>query len=260
MPKHRNLLSKYLLNQHADIRSLSPGAIILLLTMHDIEGMRASVGLPSSLVPYFTNNSINSHTELRTCMDAMADNVRVRPNRIANCRLNYAQIIKDGIQDLSYQARTQSLPGELLGELQGLLTGSTHRVARARVVASKYLDRLITSFPSLMCDPPLVYSILEVLTLLRRSCEGEFVDEVCLVFMRVIITEACSPQYNPIYEFHSDRVDITLQLPDDYKIRDEILVNLQRNSSRWFELALSRAPMELRSTLQVCPFTCATPS
>lgn len=149
-------------------------------------------------------------------MDAMADN-----------------IIKDGIQDLSYQARTQSLPGELLGELQGLLTGSTHRVARARVVASKYLDRLITSFPSLMCDPPLVYSILEVLTLLRRSCEGEFVDE-----------------YNPIYEFHSDRVDITLQLPDDYKIRDEILVNLQRNSSRWFELALSRAPMELRSTLQ----------
>jgi hypothetical protein len=58
-------------------------------------------------------------------------------------------------------------------------------------------------------------------------------------------------QYNPVYEFHSDRVDITLQLPDDYKIRDEILLNLQRNSAKWFELALSRAPMELQSTLQV---------
>jgi len=85
-----------------------------------------------------------------------------------------------------------------------------------------------------MCNPPLVFSILEVLTLLRRSCEGEYVDE-----------------YNPTYEFHSDRMDITLQLPDDYKIRDEILVNLQRNSSQWFELGLSRAPMELQSTLQV---------
>ena len=95
-----------------------------------------------------------------------------------NLWLNYAQIIRDAIQDLSYQARTQSLPGELLGELQSLLTGSTHRVSRARVVASKYLDRLITSFPSLMCDPPLVFSILEVLTLLRRACEGEFLDEV----------------------------------------------------------------------------------
>jgi hypothetical protein len=58
-------------------------------------------------------------------------------------------------------------------------------------------------------------------------------------------------QYNPVYEFHSDRVNITLQLPDDYKIRDEILLNLQRNSAKWFELALSRAPMELQSTLQV---------
>ena len=46
------------------------------------------------------------------------------------------------------------------------------------MVASKYLDRLITSFPSLMCDPPLVFSILEVLTLLRRACEGELLDEV----------------------------------------------------------------------------------
>ena len=82
MPKHRNLLSRYLQYQHTDIRTLSPGAIILLLTMHDVEGMRASVGLPSSLVPYFTNYSINSHTELRTCMDAIADKVRVRPNRM----------------------------------------------------------------------------------------------------------------------------------------------------------------------------------
>lgn len=88
------------------------------------------------------------------------------------------QIITDAIQDLNHQGQTQSLPGELLGELQVLLTGSTHRVAKARVVASKYLDRLITFFPSLMCNPPLVFSILEVLTLLRRSCEGEYLDEV----------------------------------------------------------------------------------
>lgn len=29
-----------------------------------------------------------------------------------------------------------------------------------------------------MCDPPLVFAILEVLTLLRRACENEFTDEV----------------------------------------------------------------------------------
>ena len=88
------------------------------------------------------------------------------------------QIITDAIQDLNHQARTQSLPGELLGVLRVLLTSSTHRVAKARAVASKYLHRLIMFFPSLMCDPPLVFSILEVLTLLRRSIEGEYLDEV----------------------------------------------------------------------------------
>ena len=88
------------------------------------------------------------------------------------------QIITDAIQDLNHKARTQSLPGELLAELQVLLVSSTHRVAKARTVASKYLHRLVTFFPSLMCDPSLVFSILEVLTLLRRSCEGEYVDEV----------------------------------------------------------------------------------
>jgi phosphatidylinositol 4-kinase len=95
-----------------------------------------------------------------------------------NSQPNNVQIITDAIQDLNHQARTQSLPGELPRELQVLLTSSTHRVAKARAVASKYLHRLITFFPSLMCDPPLVFSILEVLTLLRRSCEGEYVDEV----------------------------------------------------------------------------------
>ncbi len=40
-----------------------------------------------------------------------------------------------------------------------------------------------------MCDPPLVFSILEVLTLLRRSCEGEYVDEVC---PRLLLHVSCS--------------------------------------------------------------------
>ena len=58
-------------------------------------------------------------------------------------------------------------------------------------------------------------------------------------------------QYNPIYDFHSDRSGITLQLTDSYQIRKEILGQLKRNANNWFELALGRAPMELQSTLQV---------
>ena len=70
------MLNKYLPYHHAEVRTLSPGEIILLLAMHDVEGLRAASGLPSSLVLYFTNSSINSRTELSACMESMADKVR----------------------------------------------------------------------------------------------------------------------------------------------------------------------------------------
>lgn len=104
-----------------------------------------------------------------------------------------------------------------------------------------------------MCDPILVFAILEVLTLLQRSCENEYIDEVCLCALGSRITVLINKcfQYNPVYEFHSDRSGITLQLTDSYLVRNEILGQLKRNANTWFELALGRAPMELQSTLQV---------
>ncbi|KAH7889620.1 hypothetical protein F5I97DRAFT_1934490 [Phlebopus sp. FC_14] len=214
--KHRAYLIRHLPLRSSEIRSLSTGQVIFALTMHDIETMRSAAGLPSSLVSYFTNASLNGRTGLNSCMEAIAE-----------------KVIRVCISDLNTQASEQTLPIQLSQELRNLLICSTHRIGRARDVAAKYLNRLITSFPSLMCDPTLVYAILECLTLLRRACENEFTDE-----------------YNPMYEFHSERTGITLQLTDDYKVRNEILEQLKRNANSWLELALSRAPIELQSTLQ----------
>ncbi|RDB21005.1 Phosphatidylinositol 4-kinase stt4 [Hypsizygus marmoreus] len=214
--KHRSLLTKHISLRAGDIRYLSSGQIIFALTMHDIESMRSATGLTSSLVSYFINDSINEHPGLSACMDSIAE-----------------KVIRGCIADLNSQASQQVLPQCLSSELRALLIYSTHRIEKARDIASKYLNRLITSFPSLMCDPPLVFAILEVLTLLRRSCENEFIDE-----------------YNPVYEFHSERTGITLQLTDNYETRNEILGQLYRNANSWFELALGRAPIELQSTLQ----------
>jgi phosphatidylinositol 4-kinase len=161
IPKHRTLLTQRMPQHGHEIRALSSGQVIFLLTMHDIENMRSAAGFPSMLMTYFTNSALAKYTGLATCMEATAE-----------------KVMRDSIYELTLQAREQSLPDHLSNELQALLVGSTHRVARARDVAAKYLNKLITSFPSLMCDPPLVFAILEVLTLLRRACENEFIDEV----------------------------------------------------------------------------------
>ncbi|KZT09606.1 atypical/PIKK/PI4K protein kinase [Laetiporus sulphureus 93-53] len=213
---HRLLLAKYIPLRISEIRSLLPGQIVFLLAMHDMESMRSAGGLPSSVVSYFINNGLNKNTALSACVDSVAE-----------------KIIQGCITDLNSQAARQALPRALPEELRSLLVCSTHRIAKARDIASRYLNRLITSFPSLMCDPPLVFAILEVLTLMRRACENEFIDED-----------------NPVYVYHSERANVTLQLPDNYEVRNQMLFQLNRDANNWFELALSRAPVELHSTLQ----------
>ncbi|KAF9526949.1 hypothetical protein CPB83DRAFT_856867 [Crepidotus variabilis] len=214
--KHRNALTKYISYRASDIRYLSSGQVIFINTLHDVESMRSAAGYPSSLVSYFINESLNEHPGLSGCMESVAE-----------------KVIRDAITDLNLKASQQALPKHLSSELHALVVLSTHRITKARDIASKYLNRLITSFPSLMCDPVLVFAILEVLTLLQRACENEFIDEC-----------------NPIYEFHSERSGITLQVTDSYQVRNDILAQLKRNANNWFELALARAPMELQSTLQ----------
>lgn len=71
-----------------------------------------------------------------------------------------------------------SLGSELTNGLKNLLIWSCHRISKARLIASKYLDRLVTAFPSLMCDSGFVFAVLDTLTLLQKACEGQYIDEV----------------------------------------------------------------------------------
>ncbi|KAG9016282.1 phosphatidylinositol-4- kinase [Tulasnella sp. 427] len=213
---HRSRLNDLLPMRLGDIRYLSPGQIIFILTLYDVEVLRSSMDLPASLPTYFVNDGLNKSGALAGCMDAIAENV-----------------IRSYIGLLSRKIVDHSLSKELSKELRQLLVTSCHRVTKTRDVASKYINRLITSFPSLMCDEALVCAILEVLTLLRKACEGEFTDE-----------------YSPQPEFISERAGIKLQLTDNYRTRNEMLASLTKSAESWFNLAILRAPIELQVILQ----------
>lgn len=57
-------------------------------------------------------------------------------------------------------------------------------------------------------------------------------------------------QYAPAYDFHSERADITLVLPDDYDIRNAILASLHKHTRQWLATALSAAPAEMIGLLE----------
>jgi len=96
--------------------------------------------------------------------------------------------MRGSVNALNAKASRQALPIGLSSELVVLLRWSTHRIDKARDIALGYLNRLISSFPSLMCNPSLVFAILEVLTLLRKACENEHYDEV-RVTLKVVSTD-----------------------------------------------------------------------
>lgn len=146
--------------------------------MYHLETMRSALGKSSNLPSYFVNESVNKHSSLSSCMDAVVDQVSSLKLLISVGTYSKNQVTQIGIRNLSRQAVEHSLPVSISQDLRALLIFSCHRVAHTRSVAMEYLNRLITSFPSLMCDPPLVFAILEVLTLLRNACEGEYTDEV----------------------------------------------------------------------------------
>nr|XP_031861737.1 uncharacterized protein CI109_002970 [Kwoniella shandongensis]KAA5528809.1 hypothetical protein CI109_002970 [Kwoniella shandongensis] len=104
---------------------------------------------------------------------------------------------------------------------------------KVREIALSYARQFLETFSALLCDRQVVFTLLEILTLIRRSCEMQYTDE-----------------YSPVYDFSSDKMDLTLHLTDDYAVRNEIVSQLHGVARQWLTLAISRAPIEVQSTLQ----------
>lgn len=58
-------------------------------------------------------------------------------------------------------------------------------------------------------------------------------------------------QYSPVYTFTSELAGVSVSLPDEYATRETILADVYRNFRNWLFTALTRAPFEMQSLLQV---------
>ena len=91
------------------------------------------------------------------------------------------QLLRGFLARLSSSVLEHSMNGSTISEeVRRLLIASTHRYRKVREVALKHLDAILTSFAALMCDRQIVFVLLEILTLLRRSCEDVYTDEVSI--------------------------------------------------------------------------------
>lgn len=214
--KRRSALSATIPTQASDIRSFSLPQVTLLQTIYEVENRRSKLGRPSFLLAYFSNEGLNE-SELAKPLGAIA-----------------SKVINSFKEEVSKLSLAHRLDANLSSELQKLLVGCTHRFKKVRDVSFSYLSTLLGTFPSLICSAEMVFALLEVLTIMRNSCEEEYTDE-----------------YSPVYEHKSDKIDLKLELSDSFTVRNEITTQLYGYARSWLTSAISRAPIEVQTILQV---------
>ncbi|KAF9436833.1 phosphatidylinositol-4- kinase [Entomortierella beljakovae] len=211
----RTTLASYLPAHSNEIKHLSSAKVVFLLSVYHVETMRSRQGNCSFILKYFMNSGVNDGG-LSTCLEAIAD-----------------QVINVFVSESQTKVLSHSLDDNVRQQVRSMVIGCAHRLKRVSSLSNKWVLRMVNAFPQLMCDKALLTLVLEVSELLWLSCENEMTDEYC-----------------PIYSFTSKRVGVTLDLPDSYPYRRELLTNFVEVTRKWIAAAMASSPQEVDALLQ----------
>ncbi|ORZ04544.1 hypothetical protein BCR41DRAFT_313029 [Lobosporangium transversale] len=211
----RATLASYLPGQTGEIKSLSSAKVVFLLSVYHVEIMRGRQGNCSFILQYFMNSGV-SEGGLFTCLEAIAD-----------------QVINVFISESQIKVLSHSLDDNIRHQVRNLVINCAHRLKRVSSLSNKWIHRMVASFPQLMCDKALLTLVLELSELLWLSCENELTDEYC-----------------PIYSFTSSKVGVTIDLPDSYPYRRELLTKFVELTRKWINAAMANSPQEVDALLQ----------
>ncbi|KAG0096965.1 phosphatidylinositol-4- kinase [Podila epicladia] len=211
----RATLASYLPAQTYDIKSLSSAKVVFLLSVYHVETMRSRQGNCSFVLKYFMNSGVND-TGLSNCLEAIAD-----------------QVINVFMSESQTKVLAHSLDDSVRQQVRNLVIACTHRLKKVSTLSNKWVQRMIVTFPQLMCDKALLTLVLELSELLWLSCENEMTDEYC-----------------PNYTFTSPKVGVTINVPDSYPYRRELLSKFVEITRKWIAAAMAGSPQEVDALLQ----------
>ncbi|KAI9297042.1 hypothetical protein K502DRAFT_301430 [Neoconidiobolus thromboides FSU 785] len=221
--KMRNQLIQVLPSHSNEIRYLNFAQIIFLLSLYHIEIMRCNSGNFSFILNYFSNESVNV-SKLAVLVEAIADDVSTK-------FLAESQNVGLGL----------ILNNSVISQLQNVLVNCCHRVEKMVLVSLHCAKKFFDAFPQLIYHRRILYTALELLQLLWQGCEGEMQDEYC-----------------PVFEFTSELVGVTIQLPDSYNYRKQLLSQFSDSVNKWLHSGKNVAASEMDNHLQAYLYETAT--
>ncbi|TIC01454.1 kinase-like protein [Wallemia mellicola] len=212
----RASLVKLLPKQANDIRYLSSDDVVLLLTVYKLENIRCQHCHPSGILNYFQDDCF-SESSSSECIKSIADS-----------------LTNTFIQSWAIRSRSQSIDVKLLDEIKALLVGTCHRLEIVRSIAFSFSNRLLTAIPNLVSKQVIIFTILELLSLLHESCTNQLEFE-----------------YSFKFNYSSTLAAFEVDLPDNYSLKDSLIKKLTHSLDVWVISALPGANLELSSALSV---------
>ena len=199
----------------AEIKGLSYQDCVYLNAAMLVSVLRARSGDCTSVLPYFMEN-------------------KVKTTVLGDCMLAISHYTVDTYIQRAMSGRQQSFAASQIAlQLARFFEGSCHRIAKVQHAAVSSADRIINSMPSALCQKASLFALLELLTLMWRSCLDAETDE-----------------YDWKSTYSSEKGNVSIQLSDDVNYRQTTLANFHKRCRFWVSKAIDVAALDTKGLLQ----------
>ncbi|KAL2834517.1 hypothetical protein BDW59DRAFT_138003 [Aspergillus cavernicola] len=213
--EQKKVLISEIPQREPEVKRLSYPKVVFLNAALLVENLRAFSGNCTKPLSYFRDPALAT-TEMAGCMTAIAD-------KVVGCYLALT---------LSGRHEKFSVP-YLSKELAGFFVACCHRIERIQKVAILCANIIIRECPSALCEKDSLFALLELLTVVWRSCLEEELDEF---------------EWKP--SFTSPIGLVKVDLPDSYGFRRKTLDVLLEQARAWVTAVMDIAPLDIKGLLQ----------
>ncbi|KAK3715278.1 Phosphatidylinositol 4-kinase stt4 [Vermiconidia calcicola] len=198
-----------------DIKSLSYPDCVFLNAALLICTTRARAGDCTTVLPYFLEN-------------------KVKKTVMGNIMFGIAQMSVDTYLERALSGQRQDFAApQVASQLVAFFEGACHRISKVQHAAVSSADRIISQIPSALSQKASLFALLELLSLMWKSCLDAETDEY---------------EWKAIYK--SDRGGVSIQVSDDVSYRQYTLTNFHKRCRLWVSKAIDVAPLDVKGLLQ----------
>lgn len=198
-----------------EIKGLGYAECIFLNAALLVSTMRAKAGDCTAVLPYFMESKVKT-TPMGNCMVAIA--------------LGSVEMYLE--QALTGKQQNFAAP-QIASQLATFFEGCCHRISKVQHAAVSSADRIIAQIPSALCQKASLFALLELLSIMWKSCLDLETDE-----------------YDWKSMYASEKGNVTIQLSDDVSYRQTTLNNFHRRCRMWVAKAIDAAPLDVKGLLQ----------